>query len=171
MWWILWTLAILLTSMLIFAVVFVVSKSSFILSLFPFHLPHPLIPLSFQVVSFVDLENDDIPPREMTQKSNQFVLPEYIGQGLLTLIFLLTGNYLEFFINLPLLIFHARRYYLGTHFFDPTRVFDVKETEKRIGLVKLGFYMITFCFYIYRLIYSIVVAMKPASRFSKNSWL
>jgi protein cornichon len=39
----------------------------------------------------------------------QLVLPEYITHAVLTLIFLFSENWLVFFLNLPLAIYHVRR--------------------------------------------------------------
>jgi len=101
----------------------------------------------FLVVSLVDLESDFMNPTDMCRKTNQLVIPEYLAHGLLTFIFLITGNWLEFLINLPLIIFRIFRVRAGKHRLDPTKIFSVIAPEKKIAVSVLIFYMLCLFYY------------------------
>jgi len=110
----------------------------------------------FVLISMSDLESDYINPVDMCNKVNNLVLPEYITQFVLTIVFLLTGNWIEFLLNLPLAIYHILGITKSKYYVDPTTIFNTLPEHKRKGLIKLGFYMICFFFYLYRLVYSLV---------------
>lgn len=76
---------------------------------------------------FSDLECDYINPIDLCNKLNQvaksfgllfyeltscnlqFVLPENIAHAFLTIIFLLTGQWVAFLLNLPLMLYNANK--------------------------------------------------------------
>lgn len=83
-----------------------------------------------QIIMFSDLECDYINPIDLCNKLNQvgslldfiphtnicppvqFVLPENITHAFLTLLFLLSGQWVAFILNLPLVLFNANKYEL-----------------------------------------------------------
>mmetsp|Transcript_20422 Transcript_20422/g.28638 ORF Transcript_20422/g.28638 Transcript_20422/m.28638 type:complete len:140 (-) Transcript_20422:148-567(-) len=116
--------------------------------------------LVFVVVYFLalfsDLETDSISPIDMCRHLNLFVYPEMIGHAVLTVLFLVTGRWFLFFLNLPLVAWHAYRYNLRTHMLDATQIYRDLSKETKVLFVKLGYYMICFCIYLFFLIYNIV---------------
>lgn len=61
-----------------------------------------------QLVSLTDLESDYQNPIDMCRNCNQWVLPEVAAQAALTVLLLLTGNWIELVLNLPLLAWHIK---------------------------------------------------------------
>lgn len=61
-------------------------------------------------MSASDLEAEMINNIDMCRRVNYIVLPEYATHAILTAGFLVTGNWLEFVINVPLVGYHIHRY-------------------------------------------------------------
>lgn len=117
-----------------------------------------------QVIMYSDLESDYINPIDLCTKLNQFTLPEMSAHGFLTLLFLLNGQWVALAINLPLLAYNANKYAALTHshirfinktyLLDATEIFRTLMSHKKESFVKLGFYLLTFFFYLYRYVAS-----------------
>jgi len=119
----------------------------------------------FVLISFADLESDYINPIDLCSRINQFVMPEYVAHGVLTLLLLLSGYWLEFLFNLPMFAWHINNVVSRKMYLDPTSIFSKLSDEKKKNYVSLGYYMISFFYYLYRLIYtlvqSVVIGAKP----------
>lgn len=57
----------------------------------------------------IDLESDFVNPIDMCGRTNRLVIPEYVTHGCLVFIFLISGHWFEFLINLPILGYHIYR--------------------------------------------------------------
>ncbi|KAJ1980318.1 hypothetical protein H4R35_001171 [Dimargaris xerosporica] len=110
----------------------------------------------WQVINFIDMEADYMNPIELCQSLNQWVVPEILAHGFLTLMFLLLGIWSCFLINLPLLAWHIYKVYEKRHLYDPTVVFRHLTDYKREGFVKVGFFFFSFFFYLYCMIASLI---------------
>ncbi len=85
------------------------------------------------------------------------------------MLFLLSGQWIAFGLNLPLVVFNALKYayrllFLGypgayltrhriqknNHMFDATEIFRNIPDHKRESFIKLGFYLLSFFYYLYR---------------------
>ncbi|KAJ1513126.1 hypothetical protein HMI55_005884 [Coelomomyces lativittatus] len=111
-----------------------------------------LFAMVFFIIMFSDLECDYINPIDLCQKLNQFILPEYAAHAVLTLVFLLHFSWFALMLNLPLAGYHLRKWYHRTYVYDPTDIFRLLQHHKRESLAKLGFYLICFFYYLYRMI-------------------
>ena len=58
---------------------------------------------------FSDLETDAINPIDMCKQLNIFVYPEILGHGILTILFLFTGSWVLFLLNIPLVCWNIYR--------------------------------------------------------------
>jgi protein cornichon len=111
---------------------------------------------------FSDLECDYINPIDLCSKLNHFVLPDMILHGLITLLLLLFGNWIDFFVNLPIAAWNVHKYRILTRIlgqkyrFDATEIFRTIGAQKRESFVKLGFYLVCFFLFLYRMIESLV---------------
>lgn len=101
---------------------------------------------------FSDLECDFINPIDLCQKLNYWVVPEYCVHWTLTGVFLLTGSWLALLLNLPLAAYNAYQLVNGRHHFDATEIFRTLQQHKKEAFIKLGFYMVSFFYYLYRMI-------------------
>ncbi|EEB94173.1 hypothetical protein MPER_07057, partial [Moniliophthora perniciosa FA553] len=79
----------------------------------------------FFIIMFSDLECDYINPIDLCNKLNQFVLPENIAHAFLTLLFLISGQWMAFLLNAPLLVFNANKIRNKNHMYDATEIFDI----------------------------------------------
>lgn len=128
---ILWVLALLITAGLIFTSV-------------------------FTLISYTDLECDYVNPVDLTRRVNGLIVPEMGGQALLTSFFFISGNWLEAILNTPLLCWNIYKVVNLRYLLDATQIFRALPKQKRIGFVKLGFFMVSFFLYLYRMVYYLV---------------
>ncbi|TCD66548.1 hypothetical protein EIP91_001269 [Steccherinum ochraceum] len=105
---------------------------------------------------YSDLESDYVNPVEMCNKLNPFVIPEAILHGFLTVLFLLSGQWVAFAINAPLLVWNLRKVITEQYTFDATEIFRSLPDHKKEAFARLGFYLLCFFFYLYRMILALI---------------
>lgn len=118
--------------------------------------------LIYQLMCLSDLEFDYINPFDSASSINKFVLPEFIIQGSLCGVFLLTGHWLMALINGPVVYYHVNLYMNRQHLVDVTEIFNLLGKEKKYRLIKLGFYVLLFFIVIYRLVMSAALTILEA---------
>lgn len=101
---------------------------------------------------FSDLECDFINPIDLCNKLNKFVIPEVAVHCVLTSIFFMTMSWSAFFWNVPLVAYNAWKISRRRHAFDATDIYRTLSSHKKEAFIKLGFYMLSFFFYLYRMI-------------------
>lgn len=79
-----------------------------------------------------------------------------IAHGALTAIFLLSGQFVAFLINAPLVAFNANKFLGKNHMLDATEIFRTLSQHKKECFIKLGFYLISFFYYLYRMIVALI---------------
>ncbi|XP_071700709.1 protein cornichon homolog 4-like [Rutidosis leptorrhynchoides] len=107
--------------------------------LFFFILIAILVVVVYQLMCFADLEFDYINPYDSASRINFVILPEFITQGVLCLIYLLTGHWVMFLLSLPYLYYNVRLYTRNQHLVDVTEIFNQLNWEKKQRLFKLGY--------------------------------
>ncbi|XP_039124385.1 protein cornichon homolog 4-like [Dioscorea cayenensis subsp. rotundata] len=116
-----------------------------ILWLFVFLLIMALFLLTvYQLMCCADLEMDYTNTYDFASEINSMVLPEFALQGILISCFLFSQNWVLFLLCVPLLYYHFRRYMHRQHIVYATEVFYQLGREKKVRLVKLGYYMFLF---------------------------
>ncbi|KAF9526659.1 cornichon [Crepidotus variabilis] len=110
----------------------------------------------FFIIMFSDLECDYINPIDLCNKLNQFVLPENIAHAFITILFLISGQWGSFLLNLPLLAWNANKIRNKAHMYDATEIFRTLGGHKKETFFKLGFYLISFFFYLYKMIVALI---------------
>ncbi|KAL1919533.1 uncharacterized protein VTP21DRAFT_2226 [Calcarisporiella thermophila] len=115
-----------------------------------------LFVMVFFIIMFSDLECDFINPIDLCNKLNQFVIPEAAAHAFLTLSFLLGGSWLATFINLPLVGWNVKKITENRHMYDATEIFRTIGTHKKECFIKLGFYLLCFFYYLYRMILALI---------------
>lgn len=113
----------------------------------------------YQLICLSDLEFDYINPYDSTARINRLVIPEFVIQGFLCLLFLLTGCWLMCLITAPLVYYHTQLYMKRKHLVDVTEIFNLLNAEKKYRMIKLAYYLILFFIVIYRLVSSSVIAL------------
>jgi len=113
----------------------------------------------YQLICLSDLEFDYINPYDSTARINRLVIPEFVVQSVLCLLFLFTGCWLMCLITAPLVYYHAQLYVRRKHLVDVTEIFNLLDAEKKYRMIKLVYYLILFFIVIYRLVSSSVIAL------------
>lgn len=86
----------------------------------------------------------------------QFILPEMAAHAILTLFFLLSGQWLAFLLNAPLVAFNVNKVMNKNHTLDATEIFRTLSAHKKQCFIKLGFYLVSFFYYLYRMILALI---------------
>merc|ERR1711964_133967 len=80
-------------------------------------------------------------------------------------LFLCVGEWFSFFINTPLLVYHLYRYknrpvMSGPGLYDPTTILHMDNIKRAQveGWIKVAFYILSFFYFIYGMIYSIIAS-------------
>ncbi|KAG1142288.1 hypothetical protein G6F37_007331 [Rhizopus arrhizus] len=115
-----------------------------------------LFVMIFFVIMFSDLECDYINPIDLCNKLNQFVLPEMGAHAFLFFMFLINGSWIAAFLNLPLVIYNVRKVMNGHHMYDATEIFRTLPQHKKESFMKVGFYLICFFYFLYRMICALI---------------
>eukprot|EP01111_Echinosteliopsis_oligospora_P004512 TRINITY_DN1739_c0_g1_i1.p1 TRINITY_DN1739_c0_g1~~TRINITY_DN1739_c0_g1_i1.p1 ORF type:complete len:150 (-),score=13.53 TRINITY_DN1739_c0_g1_i1:78-527(-) len=117
----------------------------------------------FYLISYTDLECDYVNPIDLSRRINTLIIPEMATHIVLTVMLLSSGHWLDFLLNVPLVIWNIMSVMNRTYMVDATQIFRILSKQKKIGFIKLGFYMISFFLYLYRLVYHIVGAYVSSS--------
>ncbi|XP_025105304.1 protein cornichon homolog 1-like [Pomacea canaliculata] len=117
----------------------------------------------FHIIAFDELKTDYKNPIDQCSSLNPLVLPEYVLHISFTLLFLFALQFGSFLWNLPLVVYHIRRYMHRPvmscpGLYDPTTIMNAEELNRaqKEGWIKLGFYLISFFYYLYSMIYVLV---------------
>ncbi|VDO97596.1 unnamed protein product [Soboliphyme baturini] len=117
----------------------------------------------YHIIAFDELKTDYKNPIDQCNSLNPLVLPEYASHLFFNLFFLLTQQFGSFLWNLPLIVYHCYRYMNRPKMsvpglYDPTTIMnaDILNSAMRIGCIKLGFYLVSFFYYLYSMIYTLV---------------
>ncbi|KAA8515942.1 hypothetical protein F0562_019121 [Nyssa sinensis] len=112
--------------------------------------------LLYQLMCLADLEFDYINPYDSALRINKVVLPEFVTQGTLCFLHLVTGHWLMFLLCLPYLYYNMRLYTRRRHLVDVTEIFNQLPWEKRLRIYKLVYLIAILCLSIFWMIWSIV---------------
>ncbi|KAI4356809.1 hypothetical protein L6164_000797 [Bauhinia variegata] len=111
--------------------------------------------LGYQLILLVDLEFDYINPYDTAARINNVVLPEFITQGILCFILLISGHWFMFLVSLPYLYYNVRLYITRQHLVDVTEIFNQVKWEKKQRFFKVGYLVMLFLFSLFWLIWNI----------------
>ncbi|KMZ73139.1 ER-derived vesicles protein ERV14 [Zostera marina] len=114
---------------------------------------------AYQLINLTDLEFDYINLYDSSSRINAIVIPEFVVQGAVCAVFLLTCHWFPFLIMAPITYYHVRLYRKRAHLLDVTEIFSLIPGEKKYRLIKLGFYVSIFLITIYRLVVAAVIAL------------
>merc|ERR1712012_594133 len=113
----------------------------------------------FHIIAFDELKTDYKNPIDQCGSLNPLVLPEYL------LLFFFAGEWLTLLFNLPLIAYHVHRYMMRPvmscpGLYDPTNIMDANTLSRcqREGWGKLAFYLMSFFYYLYGMISSLIAA-------------
>ncbi|KAG8382358.1 hypothetical protein BUALT_Bualt05G0069000 [Buddleja alternifolia] len=107
-----------------------------------------------QLICLADLEFDYINPYDSASRINSVVLPEFISQGVLCFLFLVTGHWVMSLLCIPYLYYNVRLYLRRQHLIDVTEIFNMLNREKKLRLFKLGYIVLLIFMCLFWLIYN-----------------
>ncbi|KAI1707394.1 cornichon protein domain-containing protein [Ditylenchus destructor] len=117
----------------------------------------------YTVICVDELRTDYKNPIEQCKNLNQLILPEYGVHFIFSLLFVFSLQLFAILWNAPLVAYHIHRYLKrpvmsGPGIYDPTTIMNHDQLQKvsREGWVKLGFYLLSFFYYLYAMIYTMV---------------
>ncbi|KAL8552638.1 hypothetical protein ACS0TY_001360 [Phlomoides rotata] len=122
--------------------------------LFFFVLIALLVMIVFQLMCLADLEFDYINPYDSASRINKVVLPEFIAQGVLCFLFLVTGHWLMSLLCVPYLYYNVRLYLRNEYLIDVTEIFNLLNWEKKLRLFKLGYIILLLFMCLFWMIYN-----------------
>ncbi|OLY79590.1 ER-derived vesicles protein ERV14 [Smittium mucronatum] len=103
-----------------------------------------------------DLECDYVNPIDLANTLNAYVMPEMIIFFVMVSLFLLVGEWMSLFLNLPLVAWNISRIAGNRQYYDATEVFRTLPKHKRENFTKVGFYLLSFFYYLYSMIVCLV---------------
>uniref|UniRef100_A0A8C5R7H8 Cornichon family member 1 n=1 Tax=Leptobrachium leishanense TaxID=445787 RepID=A0A8C5R7H8_9ANUR len=116
-----------------------------------------------QIIAFDELKTDYKNPIDQCNTLNPLVLPEYLIHAFFCVMFLCAAEWLTLSLNMPLLAYHIWRYtsrpvMSGPGLYDPTTIMnaDILAFCQKEGWCKLAFYLLSFFYYLYGMIYVLV---------------
>ncbi|XP_012073032.1 protein cornichon homolog 1 isoform X2 [Jatropha curcas] len=107
--------------------------------------------LFYELLCLTDLEADQLNPFEATACINKWILPEFILQGVICVLLLLTGHWVIFLMEAPLTCYHVLLFMKREHLIDITEVFRNLNSEKKYRFIKLGIYLFFFALFMFRI--------------------
>ncbi|XP_012286316.1 protein cornichon [Orussus abietinus] len=117
----------------------------------------------FQIICFDELKTEYKDPIDQCNSLNPLVLPEYGLHIFFNILFLISGEWLSLCLNIPLIAYHINRYLnrpvmTSAGLYDPTSIMNANDLTKcyREGWVKLAFYLLSFFYYLYGMITSLI---------------
>lgn len=122
--------------------------------LFFFILIGLLILVVYQLMCLADLEFDYINPYDSASRINLVILPEFITEGVLCFLYLVTGHWIMSLFSIPYLYYNVRLYMRRQHLIDVTEIFNQLDWEKKKRLFKLGYLVFLLFLSLFWLIYS-----------------
>ncbi|XP_044006727.1 protein cornichon homolog 1 [Aphidius gifuensis] len=115
------------------------------------------------MIAFDELKTEYKNPIEQCSNLNNLVLPEYALHIFFNLLFLISGEWVSLLINAPLIAYHINRYLTrpimsGPGLYDATSILNANVLSRcqQEGYVKLAFYLLTFFYYLYGMITSLI---------------
>lgn len=108
------------------------------------------------IIMFSDLESDYINPIDLCNGLNNLVIPEHATHASLTFLFLISTQWLAVIINLPLVVFNILKITQKRHIYDATEIFRTVDKNKKEVYFKLAFYLLSFFYYLYGFIASLI---------------
>lgn len=122
--------------------------------LFFFILIALLVMIVFQLMCLADLEFDYINPYDSASRINKVVLPEFITEGVLCFLFLVTGHWFMALLCVPYAYYNVRLYLQRQHLVDVTEIFNLLNWEKKQRLFKLGYIILLLFMCLFWMIYN-----------------
>lgn len=114
---------------------------------------------AYQLICLSDLEYDYINPYDSSSRINALIIPEFLVQGALCILLILTWHWVPLLLMAPITYFHLRLFMDRKHYIDVTEIFRVLGEEKKYRMIKLVMYFCIFIIVIYKLVICVVLLL------------
>nr|CAB3466893.1 unnamed protein product [Digitaria exilis]CAB3469439.1 unnamed protein product [Digitaria exilis] len=112
--------------------------------------------LFLQLMCLADLEFDYINPFDSSSRINKVVMPEFVLQALLSVLFLLSGHWAMFLLSVPMVYYNYTLYQRRQHLVDVTEIFNQLGREKKRRLFKIVSLIILLFLSLFWMIWSVL---------------
>ena len=110
----------------------------------------------FKLINVTELEQDSLNPMDMCKETNRLYIPELAVTIVLFLMFLVNARWIEVILLTPFAVHQVRLFLLRQHVLDPTEIYEILPSFKKVCLIKLTFCVIFFFFLLYRFISGLI---------------
>jgi len=110
----------------------------------------------YQLMCLADLEFDYINPFDSSSRINKVVMPEFVLQALLSVLFLLSGHWAMFLLSVPMVYYNYTLYQRRQHLVDVTEIFNQLGREKKRRLFKIVSLIILLFLSLFWMIWSVL---------------
>jgi len=110
----------------------------------------------YQLMCLADLEFDYINPFDSSSRINKVVMPEFVLQALLSVLFLLSGHWAMFLLSVPMVYYNYTLYQRRQHLVDVTEIFNQLGREKKRRLFKIVSLVILLFLSLFWMIWSVL---------------
>lgn len=116
----------------------------------------------YVVITLSDLECDYLNAQQCCSKLNDWIVPEILAHGLLTVLLIVHWHWILFLINLPMICWQVYKYMTvpsgNLGIYDPTEIHNRGNLKKhmRDSMIRLAFYLLFFFVYLYCMIIALL---------------
>ncbi|KAK3131536.1 hypothetical protein QOZ80_6AG0507740 [Eleusine coracana subsp. coracana] len=110
----------------------------------------------YQLMCLADLEFDYINPFDSSSRINKVVMPEFVLQALLSVLFLVSGHWAMFLLSVPMVYYNYTLYQRRQHLVDVTEIFNQLGREKKRRLFKIVSLIILLFLSLFWMIWSVL---------------
>ncbi|CAN6272434.1 unnamed protein product [Urochloa humidicola] len=110
----------------------------------------------YQLMCLADLEFDYINLFDSSSRINKVVMPEFVLQALLSVLFLLSGHWAMLLLSLLMVYYNYTLYQRRQHLVDVTEIFNQLGREKKRHLFKIVSLIILLFLSLFWMIWSVL---------------
>uniref|UniRef100_A0A7S1PH21 Uncharacterized protein n=1 Tax=Percolomonas cosmopolitus TaxID=63605 RepID=A0A7S1PH21_9EUKA len=122
-----------------------------------FSIAHPFLN-GIYLITFMEYESNHISSISLCKNINMMTKIEYISHMILIAVLMIffSETYVAIILNLPILIYHMKKFFDKSYVLDPTELYKVIRFKKNESIAKMVYYIFLFAFYLYSFIRAVI---------------
>ncbi|OQS02542.1 hypothetical protein THRCLA_21398 [Thraustotheca clavata] len=114
----------------------------------------------FWLITLDELELDHLNPADVCKRLNKVVIPEMVVHGLLLFACLVGWAPVVLILNIPVAIWHGKKYMQNQHFLDPTEILRFKnlKASRNEAIAKTIFFGLQIIYGMYWMVSAIITS-------------
>ncbi|KDO23173.1 hypothetical protein SPRG_09981 [Saprolegnia parasitica CBS 223.65] len=114
----------------------------------------------FWLVTLDELELDHLNPADVCKRLNKVVVPEMAVHGILLLACILGWSPWVLLLNLPIAVYHGKKFSANQHFLDPTEILRFKnlKASRNEAIAKTIFFGLQIIYGMYWMVSAIITS-------------